>query len=70
MQASTFSRMRWAGDVMWHVREAKEMRVYRRLVEKPEGKKTVGRPRNRCEDNRNVDLKVNGGEGVEWLYLA
>jgi hypothetical protein len=44
--------------------------VYRVLVEKPEGKRPIGRPRRRWEDNITTDLqKVGGGRG-EWMELA
>jgi hypothetical protein len=49
--------MRWAG----HVARKREMRnAYRILVRKPEGKKPLGRPRRRCEDNIRMDLRVIG----------
>jgi hypothetical protein len=47
-------RMRWAG----HVERIGENRgVYRVLVEKPEGKKPLRRPRCRWEDNIKMDLQ-------------
>jgi len=47
-------RMEWAG----HVVRMGEMRgVYRVLVRKPEGKRPLGRPRLRWEDNINLDLQ-------------
>ena len=46
-------RMRWAG----HVACMGERRgVYRVLVGKPEGKKPLGRPRRKWEDNIEMDL--------------
>jgi len=46
-------RMRWAG----HVACTEERRdVYRVLVGKPEGKRPLGRPRHRWEDNIKMDL--------------
>ena len=39
--------------------------VYRVLVEKPEGKRPLGRPRHRWEDNINMDL-----QDVDWIGLA
>jgi hypothetical protein len=44
--------------------------VYRVLVGKPEGKRTLGRPRRRWEDNIRMDLKEVecGCEG--WIRLA
>ena len=46
-------RMRWAG----HVALMGERRgVYRVLVGKPEGKRPLGRPRRRWEDNIKMDL--------------
>jgi hypothetical protein len=46
-------RMRWAGHV---ARMGEDRGVYRVLVGKPEGKKPLGRPRRRCEDNIKMDL--------------
>jgi hypothetical protein len=47
-------RMRWAG----HVARMEEGRgVYRVLVGKPEGKRPLGRPRRRWEDNIKTDLQ-------------
>jgi hypothetical protein len=46
-------RMRWAG----HVARMEERRnVYRLVVGKPEGKRSLGRPRRRWVDNIKVDL--------------
>jgi hypothetical protein len=55
-------RMRRAG----HVAHMKEMRnSYNILVGKPEGKRPLGRPRNRCEDNIRMDLREILWEAVE-----
>jgi hypothetical protein len=44
--------------------------VHRVLVGKPEGKRPLGRPRRRWEDNIKMDLqKVGGGRGY-WMELA
>ena len=54
-------RMRWAG----HVALMREGRgVHRVLVAKPEGKRPLGRPRGRWEDNIKMDLKEMRGDGV------
>jgi len=45
--------MRWAGHV---ARLGKRRVVYRVLVGKPEGKRSLGRPRHRWEDNIKMDL--------------
>jgi hypothetical protein len=44
--------------------------VYRVLVGKPEGKRTLGRLRRRWEDGIKVDLREIGWGGVEWIQLA
>jgi hypothetical protein len=44
--------------------------VYRVLVERSEGKRPLGRPRRRWEDNINMDLREIGIEGVNWIQLA
>jgi hypothetical protein len=38
--------------------------VYRLLVGKPEGKRSLGRPRHSWVDNINIDLVEIGGGGV------
>jgi len=44
--------------------------VYRVLVGKPEGKRPLGRPRRRWEDNIKMDLQEVGCWGVGWIELA
>jgi hypothetical protein len=39
------------------------------LVEKPEGKRPLGRPRCRCEDNIKMDLQEVGCRGMNWIGL-
>ena len=43
--------------------------VHRVLVGKPEGKRLLGRPRRRWEDNTKMDLQEVGGGG-DWMELA
>jgi len=51
--------MRWRGHV---ARMGEGRGVHRVLVEKPEGKRPLGRPRRRWEDNIKMDLReVRGG---------
>jgi len=60
-------RMRWAGFV---ARMGQGRGVYRVLVGKPEGKRPLGRPRRRWEDNIKMDLQEVGGVvGTEWSWL-
>jgi len=44
--------------------------VYRVLVGKPEGKRQLGRPRHRWEDNIKMDLQEVRLEGMNWFDLA
>jgi len=44
--------------------------VYWVLVAKPEGKKPLGIPRRRWEDNTKMDLQEVGCGGVDWIDLA
>jgi len=60
------SRMRWAGHV---ARMGEGRGVHRVLVGKPEGKRPLGRPRLRWEDNIKMDLWEVGGGG-DWMELA
>ena len=43
--------------------------VHKVLVGKPEGKRPLGRPRRRWEDNIKMDLREAGGGG-DWMELA
>jgi len=43
--------------------------VYRVLVGKPEGKRPLGRPRYRWEDNITMDLQEVGCWGMDWIRL-
>ena len=47
-----------------------ERRVYRVLVEKPEGKRPLGRPRHRWVHNIRMDLQEVGCGYVDWIGLA
>jgi hypothetical protein len=45
-------------------------RVYRVLVGRPEGKRPLGSPRHRWEDNIRMDLRVISIDGANWIQLA
>ena len=59
--------MRWAGHV---ARMGERRGVYRILVGQPEGKRPLGRPRRRWEDNIKMDLQEMGCGGMDWIELA
>ncbi|KAJ4428733.1 hypothetical protein ANN_25726 [Periplaneta americana] len=60
-------RLRWAG----HVARMRESRnAYRLLVGRPEGKRRLGRPRRRWEDNIKMDLREVGYDNRGWINLA
>jgi hypothetical protein len=44
--------------------------VYKALVGKPEGKRPLGRPRHRWDDNINMDLQEVRCGGMDWFDLA
>jgi hypothetical protein len=60
-------RMRWAGHV---ARMGEKRNAYRILVGKPEGKRPLGRPRLRWEDNIIMDLREIGWGSMDWIDLA
>jgi hypothetical protein len=60
-------RMRWAGHV---ARMGEGRDAYRVLVGRPEGKRPLGRPRRRWEDNIKMDLREIGIDGANWIRLA
>jgi len=60
-------RMRWGGHVA-HMGE--DRGVHRLLVGKPEGKRPLGKPRRRWEDNIKMDLQELGGVRGDCMELA
>jgi hypothetical protein len=44
--------------------------VYRVLVGKSEGKRSLGRPRHTRENNIKMDLQERGGGGMGWIEVA
>jgi hypothetical protein len=44
--------------------------VYWVLVGKPEGKRSLGRPRYRWKDNIKMDLQEVGCGDMDWIELA
>jgi hypothetical protein len=60
-------RMRWVGHV---ARMGEGRGAYRVLVGRPEGKRPLGRPRRRWEDNIKMDLREIGIDGANWIRLA
>jgi hypothetical protein len=59
--------MRWAGYV---ARMGEERKVYKVLVGKPEGKRSLGTPRRRWEYGIRMDLREIGFGDVDWIRLA
>jgi hypothetical protein len=59
--------MRWAGHV---ARMGEGRGVYRVLVERSEGKRPLGRPRRRWEDNIKMNPRETGIDGLNWIQLA
>ena len=60
-------RMRWEGHV---ARMGEDRVVHSVLVGKPEGKRSLRRPRRRWEDNIKMDFrKLEGVVGIGWSWL-
>jgi hypothetical protein len=61
-------RMRWEGPV---ARKEEERGAYNVLVGGPEGRRPLGRPRRRWEDNIKMDLREIGfGDRERWRALV
>ena len=60
-------RMRWAVHV---ARMGERRGVHKVLVGKPEGKRPLGRPRRRWDDNVKMDLQEIGRGFGDWMELA
>jgi len=61
------SRMKWLERIACM---GEERGVYSVLVGRPKGKRSLGRPRHRLEDNIKMDLRERGINGVNWIWLA
>jgi hypothetical protein len=60
-------RMIWAG----HTARIGEVRgAYNILVGRPEGRRPLGRPKRRWEDNIKMDLREIGFGDVNWIHWA
>ena len=60
-------RMRWVGHV---ARMGERRGVCRVLVGRPEGKRPLGRPRRRWEENIKIDCRRWYVGGMDWMELA
>jgi hypothetical protein len=59
--------MIWAGHVAGM---GERMNSYSLLLEKPEGKRPLGRPRHKWVDNIKMNLREIDWEGVDWFVVA
>jgi hypothetical protein len=60
-------RMRWAGHV---ARMGEGRGAYKVWVGRPKGKRPLGRPRHKWENNIKMDLGEIGIDGANWIQLA
>ena len=60
-------RLIWTGKVAY-IEQSRN--AYRVSVGKPEGKRPLGRPRCRWEDNIEMDLRKMGCDAGDWVHLA
>jgi hypothetical protein len=60
-------RMRWAKHV---ARMGEDRGVHGVLVGKPEGKRPLGRPRRRWENNIKMNLQEFVGDHEDWMELV
>jgi hypothetical protein len=60
-------KMRWVGHV---ARMGEGRGTYRILVGRPEGRRPLGRPRRRWEENIKMDLQEVGWRGMDWIDMA
>jgi hypothetical protein len=67
IRVNKLRRMRWAGHV---ARTGKMINSYKTSFLETEGKRLLGRPQYRWEDNIRMDLRGIEWEGVDWIHLA
>jgi hypothetical protein len=52
------------------VRICEKSNLCRILIGKPEGKRLLGRPERKLENNTKMDLRERGWGGMDWIRLA
>jgi hypothetical protein len=57
--------MKWARNVT-----SKEDKCYELLLRKPEGKRSLGKPRNKLYNNNKTHHSLTEWEVVDWIHLA
>jgi hypothetical protein len=67
IRVTKLRRLKWAGHLA-HVGDSRG--AYRVLVRKPEGRRRLGRPRHRWEDNIEMHLREVGWGSMGWINLA
>ena len=67
MRVTKSRRIRWVGHI---ARMGEKRGVFMVLMRKPEGKRPLGRPRRRWEDNIKMDLQEVGCGGMDCIELA
>jgi hypothetical protein len=67
VQVMKSRKMRWAGHL---ARRGESRGLYRVLVGKPEGKRSLGRLRRRWKDNIKMDFQEVGCGRMDWIELA
>jgi hypothetical protein len=60
-------KLRWAGHIACM---GEKTGAYRILVGRPEGRRPLGRPRLKWEDNIKMDVQGVGCGGMDWIELA
>jgi len=60
-------QINWAGLL---ARMGKSRDIYRVLVGKPEGKRPLGRPRHRWENNNKMDIQEVRYGRMDWIQMA
>ena len=60
-------RVRWAGRV---IRMEESRNAFKILTGKPTGKRLIGRPSPKWEDNIRMDLKEIGASARNWIDSA
>ena len=62
-----YRRLRWAGHV---ARMEEGSSAFKILTGTPTRKRSLGRPRRKCEDNIRMDLEEMGINGGNWVDSA
>jgi hypothetical protein len=69
-QVSSLGRSTCNKSPHFHLENKRALSIQVHVIHKPEGRRPLGRPRRRWEDNIKMNLRRIGWDSMDWLELA